>query len=49
MMIRNEVRQIQKEFNCGEFEAVNFLLQLIAQEDIVLFEEDLEQTLPQAA
>lgn len=48
-MIRKEVHEIQKNFNCSEIEAVNILLQLIAQDEFEQFTEFEEQTLPKAA
>jgi hypothetical protein len=44
-----EIRQIQEEFNCGEFEAVNILLQLVAQEDNAQMLEEFIRDLPKAA
>lgn len=47
-MIRDEIRQIQKDFKCDELEAVNILLQLIAQEEFEKFTEFVGETLKAA-
>lgn len=48
-MIRDEIRQIQKEFKCDELAAVNILLQLVAQEDNAQMLEEFIRDLPKAA
>ncbi|MBC8228991.1 hypothetical protein H8E77_05510 [bacterium] len=49
-MLNQEIAEIMEEFDCDELEAVNILLQLVAQEEnIEELIEDLEEPLLQAA